>query len=131
MSEEAQVFRGDRPVEGAETGGPPVARKVPNTIIAKADLPAGEPVGDQPEPVAEAPAAEVPVAEAVADLPLETEPEPPYNFEIDPETLWSMPPAMQERLSNLSSAAAVVHQQLDEQEKETARITKLLKALDQ
>ena len=130
MSEEAQVFRGDRPIEGAESGGPPVARKKPDTILAKADLPAGEPVGDQPDAVAE-PTAEAPVAEAVVELPVEHEPEPPYNFEVDPDSLWSMPPAMQERLSNLSSAAAVVHQQLDEQEKETARIAKRLKALDQ
>ena len=59
----------------------------------------------------------------------ETEPEPPYNFDIDPDSLWSMPEAMQERLSNLHSTVGAIHQQLDDQERETARIAKALRAL--
>ena len=127
MSEEAQVFRGDRPVEESEVGQsiPPIAKARPDTLLAKNDLPAGEPVGDvtaehaEPAPPAEA---------AVAPAPAPTEPEPEYNFEIDPDSLWSMPAAMHERLSNLASASAITHQILDDQERETARIAKALRA---
>ena len=131
MSEEAQVFRGDRPTEEADASikSPAEARKKPDTILARADLPAGEPVGDTPEAAPVEPSVEPAGATGSAATELPAEPEPDYHFEVDPESLWSMPAAMQERLTNLSSAAAVVHQQLDEQEKETARIARRLRAL--
>jgi hypothetical protein len=56
-------------------------------------------------------------------------PEPEYHFEIDPESLWTMPPAMQERMSNLSSAAAMTNERLDEQEKAIAKVNKALRQL--
>ena len=129
MSEELQVFRGDRPVEEVERAPKAPAKKVA-PVPSKNNLPAGEPVGDPIEPVAPA----EPVAEPMPEIEpgpvnFETEPEPPYNFEIDPDSLWSMPEAMQERLSNLNSTVAVIHQQLDDQERETARITKVLRGL--
>lgn len=124
MTEEAQVFRGDGPAEGAEAQAPvPKAKAVPQTILAKNDLPAGEPVGEQDE---------AKQAQAIAAEPVTApvrEPEPDYNFEIDPQSLWTMPEAMKERLSNLSATATIIHQQLDEQERQTARVAKALRAL--
>ncbi len=126
MSDDAQVFRGDRPAEEAENGAaaPPKPKAVPQTIVAKNDLPAGEPVGDAAVTDAgpQEPMAEVP-AQVAAD------PEPEYHFEVDPESLWSMPEAMKERLTNLTATVTVIHQQLDDQEKETARIAKALRSL--
>ena len=134
MSEELQVFRGDRPTEEAESAPKPPAKPKARPVAAKNNLPAAEPAGDPLEPVAvEAPIAEVmpPVIPEIEPGPVnfETEPEPPYNFEIDLDSLWSMPEAMQERLSNLNSTVAVIHQQLDDQERDTARIAKALRAL--
>ncbi len=129
MSEEMQVFRGDRPTEEAErpTQAPtrPKAKLPP--VVPKNDLPAAEPVGTDPLP-ADPVTALLPEIEP-GPVNFETEPEPPYNFDIDPDSLWSMPEAMQERLSNLNSTVAVIHQQLDDQERETARIAKALRAL--
>lgn len=134
MSEEAQVFRGDRPTEESESNAPAKAKAKakPDTLLAKADLPAGEPIGDHADAAAtSAAAAELTAAaEIVAEAPaIPAEPEPELNFDIDPESLWSMPEAMLTRLSNLASAATVTHQRLDEQEKDTARIAKALRAL--
>ena len=129
MSEELQVFRGDRPIEEVERAPKSSAKKVA-PVISKNNLPAAEPVGDAPEPVP----VQEPVAEVMPEIEpgpvnFETEPEPPYNFEIDPDSLWSMPEAMQQRLSNLSSTVTVIHQQLDDHEKEAARLAKALRAL--
>ncbi len=132
MSDEAQVFRGDRPAEEAENGAaaPPQPKAAPKTIVAKNDLPAGEPVGDaaatdaapqEPEALSSEPAG--------IPAPVAAEPEPEYHFEVDPESLWSMPEAMKERLTNLTATVTVIHQQLDDQEKETARIAKALRSL--
>lgn len=128
MTEEAQVFRGDGPTEAeASVAGQPKARPAPQTIVSKNDLPAGEPVGDHHEAEPAADFAE-PVAE-VAAARAYIEPEPEYDFEIDPESLWTMPEEMKERLSNLGATITVLHQQLDDQERETARIAKALRAL--
>ena len=130
MSDELQVFRGHRPTEEAERAPTAPAKPKAPAVISKNNLPAAEPVGDRPEAVR----VEEPVAEALPEIEpgpvnFETEPEPPYNFEIDPDSLWSMPEAMQERLSNLNSTVAVIHQQLDDQERDSARIAKALRAL--
>jgi hypothetical protein len=126
--EEVEIFHGDRPPQHAE--GVKKAKPKANTIIAKAD------------PVATAAPAEAATAEALAETEsdhlaqehaeateaLEAQ-EPEYHFEIDPESLWTMPPAMQERMSNLSSAAAMTNERLDEQEKAIAKVNKALKQL--
>ena len=126
--EEVEIFHGDRPPELAE--GVKKAKPKPNSIIAKAD-PAPTPAS------AEATAPEA-LAETETDHPAEEHaeaaeaiqaPEPEYHFEIDPESLWTMPPAMQERMSNLSSAAAMTNERLDEQEKAIAKVNKALKQL--
>jgi hypothetical protein len=133
--DDAQIFRGDRPIEEAEAAVkvPAKAKSAPRPapVVARNDLPAGEPVGDTPESAAPAAPAEA-FAPEIEPGPVnfETEPEPPYNFDIDPESLWVMPEAMQERLSNLSSTVTVIHQQLDDQERDTARIAKALRALN-
>jgi hypothetical protein len=130
--DEVQIFHGDRPPEQAENVKPSKAKPKANTIIAKAD----------PAPVTET--TETPSPEALAQLEadqcaLDDEPidsveaaepaEPEYHFEIDPETLWTMPPAMQERMSGLASVAAETNSRLDEQEKAIARVNKALKQL--
>ncbi|MFM8467871.1 MAG: hypothetical protein ACKOAO_09965 [Oxalobacteraceae bacterium] len=138
MSDELQVFRGDRPIEEVEQEQKPPAKPAKT----KNSLPAGEPVGEAPaalvsppEPVAvDTPADQTAAAQWMPEIEpgpvkVEIEPEPPYNFEIDPDSLWSMPEAMQERLSNLNATVAVIHQQLDDQERDTARIVKALRSL--
>ena len=126
--EEVEIFHGDRPPQHAE--GVKKAKPKANTIIAKAD------------PVSTAAPAEAATTEALAETEsdhlaqehaeateaLEAQ-EPEYHFEIDPESLWTMPPAMQERMSNLSSAAAMTNERLDEQEKAIAKVNKALKQL--
>ncbi len=124
--EEVEIFHGDRPPQHAE--GVKKAKPKASTIIAKAD------------PAATAAPAEAATPEALAETDHQAEEhaeaaeaiqatEAEYHFEIDPESLWTMPPAMQERMSNLSSAAAVTNERLDEQEKAIAKVNKALKQL--
>ncbi len=128
--EEGEVFRGDRPRDHSEQVERAPSKEKPQTSVVKAD---------------DAPAAtsELLVSEEHPDLDgndqfasddVETaEPsvsvEPEYHFEVDPESLWTMPPAMQERVSGLASFVAMTNQRLDDQEKATARIIKALKQL--
>ncbi len=132
--EESQIFRGDRPVEEAEkvVAVPAKPKTAPPSALSRNSLPAGEPVGDAADTEAstESVAALMPEIEP-GPVNLEAEPEPPYNFDIDPDSLWTMPEAMQERLSNLNANVAVIHRQLDDQERDTARIAKALRALNQ
>ena len=123
--EEVEVFHGDRPPEHTE--GVKKAKPKANTIIAKADpAPTAESAEtSSPEALAETQADDLTEGQAEA-IPA---PEPEYHFEIDPESLWTMPPAMQERMSNLSSAAAATDERLDEQEKAIAKVNKALKQL--
>ena len=132
MSEqESEIFHGDRPPEQGEKVKQSPAKSKPHTIESKADpLPASNeaPVtdelsGDDTDHLA---AAEIVSAKpSAASTPAEAE----YHFEIDPESLWTMPPAMQERMSGLASFAAATNQRLDEQEKVTAKLIKSLKQL--
>jgi len=128
--EEVEIFHGDRPPEHAEGVKPTKAKTKARTIIAEAD------------PAPSAAAAEAPAPEALAETEADhlaeehaeaaetiQAPAPEYHFEIDPESLWTMPPAMQERLSNLSSVAAATNQRLDDQEKAIAKVNKALKQL--
>lgn len=131
MSDEAgEVFHGDRPSDHAEPVTRTPAKAKPHTIVAK-------------EPDATEVASELLASEEHPDLnandhlasdDIETaEPkvsvEPEYNFEVDRESLWTMPPAIQERMSGLANFAAATNQRLDDQEKQTARIIKTLKQL--
>jgi hypothetical protein len=126
--EEVEIFHGDRPPEHAE--GARKTKPKAKTIIAKADpAPVAEPdETPSPEGLAETEAdhlaeEDVEAAEAIQAT------EPEYHFEIDPESLWTMPAAMQERMSTLSSASAVTNERLDEQEKAIAKVNKALKQL--
>ena len=126
--EEVEIFHGDRPPEHAE--GVKKAKPKANTIIVKAD-PASTPAPAEataPEALAETETDHQAEEHAEAAEAIQA-PEPEYHFEIDPESLWTMPPAMQERMSNLSSAAAVTNERLDEQEKAIAKVNKALKQL--
>jgi hypothetical protein len=126
--EEAEIFHGDRPPQHAE--GVKKAKPKANTIIAKADPAPSTAPAEAPAPEALAETESDHLAEEHAEDTGTTEAaEPEYHFEIDPESLWTMPPAMQERMSNLSSAAAATNERLDEQEKAIAKVNKALKQL--
>jgi hypothetical protein len=126
--EEVEIFHGDRPPQHAE--GVKKAKPKANTIIAKADpvATAAPAEAATPEALAETVSDDLAQEHAEATEALEAQ-EPEYHFEIDPESLWTMPPAMQERMSNLSSAAAMTNERLDEQEKAIAKVNKALKQL--
>ena len=126
--EEVEIFHGDRPPQHAE--GVKKAKPKANTIIAKADpvATAAPAEAATPEALAETESDDLSREHAEATEALEAQ-EPEYHFEIDPESLWTMPPAMQERMSNLSSAAAMTNERLDEQEKAIAKVNKALKQL--
>ena len=126
--EEVEIFHGDRPPQHAE--GVKKAKPKANTIIAKADpvATAAPAEAATPEALAETESDYLAQEHAEATEALEAQ-EPEYHFEIDPESLWTMPPAMQERMSNLSSAAAMTNERLDEQEKAIAKVNKALKQL--
>ena len=126
--EEVEIFHGDRPPQHAE--GVQKAKPKANTIIAKADpvATAAPAEAATPEALAETESDHLAQEHAEATEALEAQ-EPEYHFEIDPESLWTMPPAMQERMSNLSSAAAMTNERLDEQEKAIAKVNKALKQL--
>ena len=126
--EEVEIFHGDRPPQHAE--GVKKAKPKANTIIAKADpvATAAPAEAATPEALAETESDHLAQEHAEATEALEVQ-EPEYHFEIDPESLWTMPPAMQERMSNLSSAAAMTNERLDEQEKAIAKVNKALKQL--
>ena len=126
--EEVEIFHGDRPPQHAE--GVNKAKPKANTIIAKADpvATAAPAEAATPEALAETESDHLAQEHAEATEALEAQ-EPEYHFEIDPESLWTMPPAMQERMSNLSSAAAMTNERLDEQEKAIAKVNKALKQL--
>jgi hypothetical protein len=129
--EESEIFHGDRPPELGEKAKSS-AKSKPRTIVAKADpatvgqdeLPDTDEHADPEADELIAPD-DIEAAAAEASAPVE----PEYHFEIDPESLWTMPPAMQERMSGLASFAAVTNQRLDDQEKATARLIKTLKQL--
>ena len=126
--EEVEIFHGDRPPQHAE--GVKKAKPKANTIIAKADpvATAAPAEAATPEALAKTESDDLAQEHAEATEALEAQ-EPEYHFEIDPESLWTMPPAMQERMSNLSSAAAMTNERLDEQEKAIAKVNKALKQL--
>lgn len=130
--DEAEIFHGDRPPEPAESTKPSKAKPKANTIIAKADpAPVTETVEAlSPEALAELEADQSNLDDdAIETVQAAELAEPEYHFEIDPETLWTMPPAMQERMSGLASVAAETNSRLDEQEKAIARVNKALKQL--
>jgi len=126
--EEDEIFHGNRPPQHAE--GVKKAKPKASTIIAKADpAPTAAPAeAATPETLAETESDHL-AEEHAEDTETIEAAEPEYHFEIDPESLWTMPPAMQERMSNLSSAAAATNERLNEQEKAIAKVNKALKQL--
>ena len=130
--DDAEIFHGDRPSEQGERVKPSKAKPRANTIIAKADPAPVKETAEIPSPEAQAAleADQLELDNSSVDTAEPVEPaEPEYHFEIDPETLWTMPPAMQERMSGLASVAAETNSRLDEQEKAIARVNKALKQL--
>ncbi len=131
MSEESQVFRGDRApeVSKVESGGGKhreAAQSAPPATPAPA-APAVVAESFNPEPVADAPAAPAPATAANAPTP--AAPEPALKLEVDPSQLWHSSEALRQRIAQLHSTSVATAQVLDEQEAEARRIAKQLKSL--
>lgn len=125
MSEEAEIFHGNRAPDRTE--GVKKSKQKANTIAAEVDL---DTSGESAQALAEIDADHPPSEIASAETAEENEAaQYEYHFDIDPESLWTMPPAMQERMSNLASAAAMTNERLDDQEKAIAKINKALRQL--
>ena len=130
MSEESQVFRGDRTPERATvdrdatkkkpaTDVQPVADAASATQPVVAERFAAETMAEQPAP---APAAPPPA-------PAPAAPEPELKLEVDPSQLWHTSQALRQRMAQLHSTAAATAHVLDEQEADARRIAKQLKSL--
>jgi hypothetical protein len=125
MSEEVEIFQGNRPSDRTEGVEKAKVKAKAHTVYAKANYAT---TAEHAEALAPEALAETdPFAQEHSEASLA--PGPEYHFEIDPESLWTMPPAMQERMSSLSVAAAMTNERLDEQEKAIARVNKALKQL--
>jgi len=126
--EEVEIFHGNRPPDRAE--GVKKAKPKATTVVAEPDVAsAAEAEADELNSSELAVEADHLAAEHAETAEAIDDPEPEYYFDIDPESLWTMPPAMQERISNLASASAVTNERLDDQEKTIAKINKALKQL--
>lgn len=124
MSEESQVFRGDRAPELSKVE--PNAGKIKEEArpaVSPAAVPAAVAESFHPEPVAD-----TPVAAATA-VPEPAEPEPALKLEVDPSQLWHSSEALRQRIAQLHSTSVATAQVLDEQEAEARRIAKQLKSL--
>lgn len=126
MSEESQVFRGDRAPERSQAIDDAAKHKsaapqapAPGAASAASfndDPPPAEPAVEEAPPAVAAPA---PVAA----------PEPELTFEVDRSQLWHAPEALRLRMAQLRSTAVETSHVLDEQEAEARRIEKQLKSL--
>lgn len=143
MSEENQLFRGDRDPEFSRSGDDVEKQKAAALRDESAPAPVpgaastvsfnGEPApaaaaasfNDEPAPEASADTAAP--AEAPAAAPVA--PEAALKFEIDRSQLWQVSEAMVQRMSQLRSTAAETGHMLDEQEAEARRLEKQLKSL--
>ena len=123
MSEESQVFRGDRAPERS---------KVENNATSQKAVPLSEPKAAEPAMVAESfnaePVTEAPAAPAEA-APAPVAPEPELKLEVDPSQLWHASEALRQRIAQLHSTSVATAHVLDEQEAEARRIAKQLKSL--
>ena len=123
MSEESQVFRGDRAPERS---------KVEIDATRQKDVPLPEPKAAEPAMVAESfnaePVTEAPAAPAEA-APAPVAPEPELKLEVDPSQLWHASEALRQRIAQLHSTSVATAHVLDEQEAEARRIAKQLKSL--
>ncbi len=139
MSEESQVFRGDRgpEVSKLETDAATTRASAPAVTPATAarfhdapgrDTPsAAEPAQvPAPEP---SPASASTTASSTASSIAPERPAPELKFELDASQLWHAPEALASRIANLQSTAAATSHLLDEQEAETRRIAQQLKSL--
>jgi hypothetical protein len=129
MSEESQVFRGDRAPERASVGGGAVQKKPATEPQARADAsPAAQPVAAESfaaEPEAGPSATPAPVVAAPAPVA----PAPELKLEVDPSQLWHSSQVLRQRMAQLHSTAAATAHVLDEQEADARRIAKQLKSL--
>lgn len=124
MSEEGQVFRGDRAPELSQVEGDSARRK-PAAAQTVPTAPAA-----QVAPQAEAPVD--PVVHEAADTPAAAPaaaPEPELKLDVDESQLWHANEALRQRIAQLHSTAKATAHQLDAQEEETRRIEKQLKSL--
>ncbi len=134
MSEENQVFRGDR--------GPELSKVETVAATARAAAPAVKTVmaasaasfNDEPLPDASAAAEASPPQASAAESAIEpaaapASPAPELKFEVDASQLWHAPEALARRIANLQSTSAATSHLLDEQEAETRRIEQQLKSL--
>lgn len=132
MSEESQVFRGDRQPEiskvdtsatAARTAAP--AAKVASSASFNDDV-----VPDASAAHAPASAAQDPAPASAAPPAIEpATPAPELKFEVDASQLWHAPETLAQRIANLQSTSAATAHLLDEQEAETRRIEQQLKSL--
>ncbi len=142
MSDESQVFRGDRDPEISKGGDASAKQKAAALQEGSAPVPAPAPkaaasFNDEPapkaaasfnnEPVPEAPAETPPPAATTAPAP--AAPEAELTFEVDRSQLWQASEAMIQRMSQLRSTAVETGQMLDEHEAEARRLEKQLKSL--
>ncbi len=129
MSEESQVFRGDRAPERS---------KVEIDANKPKAVPAPEPKTTEPamvaesfnaEPVPEVPAAPAEAAPATVSAVAPAAPEPELKLEVDQSQLWHASEALRQRIAQLHSTSVATAHVLDEQEAEARRIAKQLKSL--
>ena len=127
MSEQSEVFRGDRAPELSKVD--PDAGKAKD--VAKPAAPP-EPAmvaeSFNPEPVADQPATPATPVSA-APVPKAAAPEPELKLEVDPSQLWHSSEALRQRIAQLHSTSVATAHVLDEQEAEARRIAKQLKSL--
>ena len=126
MSEESQVFRGDRAPERSKVEINATGQKAVPLPEPKAAEPAMVAESFNAEPVPEAPAAPAEAAPAPA---APVAPEPELKLEVDPSQLWHASEALRQRIAQLHSTSVATAHVLDEQEAEARRIAKQLKSL--
>ncbi len=141
MSEEGQVFRGDRAPERSQVDGDSVRRKP--AAPAAAEVAPVKTDAARTDPAAESPAtpdtpdtadlSAVPAVAAVAAVdaaaPPAAPPAPELKLEVDASQLWHANEVLRQRIAQLHSTAAATAHQLDAQEEESRRIAKQLKSL--
>ena len=132
MSEESQVFRGDRTPERANVDGDAIKKKPAPESRPLADAASAPPPAVPQPAVLERPAAEtVAPAQAapVVAVPAAAPPAPELKLDVDPSQLWQTSQVLRQRMAQLHATAAATAHVLDEQEADTRRIAKQLKSL--
>lgn len=121
MSEDSQIFQGDRPPQRTSAAPEASVRKpAPVTVPAAA----AEPMPTVAE-AARTDEPPVPVAAPTA-APV---PQPELQLQVDESSLWHAPTTLQQRIANLQSTSAATAHLLDEQEEASRKIAQHLKVL--